>query len=76
MKAIETKYLGPTYRRGGRIRASDGDRNAITIPYDHRLDSETAHRKAAESLKNKMGWEGELVGGWLKKGTWVWVFET
>lgn len=31
------------------------------------------HRKAAEALRDKMGWNGQLIGGSLKK-TDVWVF--
>lgn len=73
MKAIQTTYKGPTNYRGSRIIASDCDGNRITIPYPHELDSPDAHRKAAEALRDKMGWEGELIGGWLKNGM-VFVF--
>lgn len=67
MKAIQTKYLGPTNYRGSRIKASDEDGNAITIGYPHEAGmGEPAHRVAAEALQRKMGWDGELVGGSLK----------
>lgn len=56
MKAIITKYLGPTNFRGSRIKASDGDRNQITISYDDALSSDDAHDAAALALCRKMGW--------------------
>jgi hypothetical protein len=68
MKAIETRYLGPTNYRGARIVASDGDGNRTTISYPYELSGEDVHRKAAEALRDKMGWTGELVGGSTKRG--------
>ncbi len=73
MKAIETKYLGPTNVRGSRIKAYDCDNNQITIPYASELDSEEAHKKAAYALRDKMEWTGELIGGGTKTG-YAWVF--
>lgn len=72
MKAIQTKYHGPTNTRGSRISATDGG-NKVTIPYPHELSGELVHRKAAEALCAKMGWQGELVSGSLKTG-YVFVF--
>ena len=70
MKAIKTKYKGPTDTRGSRIIASDGDGNRITISYPYELSGEAVHRKAAEALCDKMGWTGKksLVSGSLKNG--------
>ena len=73
MKAIITKYHGPTACKGSRISASDEDGNRITISYPYELSGEAVHRKAAEALCDKMGWTGELVGGSLKRG-YVFVF--
>jgi hypothetical protein len=73
MKAIVTKYHGPTNTRGSRITASDEDGNRITIPYPYELSGEAVHRKAAEALCSKMGWRGSLVAGSLKNG-YVFVF--
>jgi hypothetical protein len=73
MKAIQTKYIGPTNFRGSRIKASDGDKNSITISYPYELSGEDVHRKAAEALRDKMGWTGNLIGGGLKNG-YVFVF--
>lgn len=73
MKAIETKYLSATDHKGSRIKAYDCDRNSITIPYPHELSGEAVHQKAAEALRDKMGWKGQLVGGSTRKG-YVFVF--
>jgi hypothetical protein len=73
MKAIRTKYKGPTDTRGSRIIASDEDGHKVTISYPYELSSEDCHRKAADALCAKMGWTGELIGGSLKNG-YVFVF--
>lgn len=73
MKAILTKYHGPTYTRGARISASDEDGNKVYISYPYELSGEAVHRKAAEALKAKMNWQGDLVSGSLKNG-YVFVF--
>ena len=71
-QAIVTKYLSPTDVRGARIKAfCDG--GSITIGYDHSLSSEDAHRKAAEALRERMKWTGELIQAGLPKG-YVFVF--
>lgn len=68
MKAIETKYLGATDRRGSRIVASDSDGNRVTIPYPHEASGEACHRLAAEALRAKMGWAGKMISGATKTG--------
>ena len=75
MKAIKTKYKGPTDTRGSRIIASDEDGNRITISYPYELSGEAVHRKAAEALCDKMQWTGKdsLIAGSLKNG-YVFVF--
>jgi hypothetical protein len=73
MKAITTKYHGPTNTRGARITASDEDGNRVSISYPYELSGEDVHRKAADRLCEKMGWKGRLVGGSLKNGyVFVW----
>jgi hypothetical protein len=73
MKAIQTKYLGPTNTKGSRIKAYDCDNNAVTVSYDYSLNSEGNHHKAAIALAEKMGWKGNISGGHVSKGM-VWVF--
>ena len=73
MKAILTKYHGPTDTRGSRISATDSDGNRVSIPYPHELNSEEGHHKAAQALCDKMKWPGKLTGGGTKNG-YAWVF--
>ena len=74
MKAIETRYLGPTSTKGARIVAHDGDNNRIVVGYTATLTLIKSYRVAAEALRDKMGWSGELVGGATKRGyTFVFV---
>ena len=74
MKAIETHYLGATNFKPSRVVASDGDGNRIIMSWPSRDTTEAAHRVAAEALRDKMGWAGELVGGATKRGyTFVFV---
>lgn len=73
MKAIITKYIGPSNCRGSRIKATDTEHNQITISYDDSLNSDQAHMKAAIALCGKMKWPANLIGGGVKDG-YVFVF--
>lgn len=63
MKAIFTKYLGPTNSRGSRVKAYDGDGNQVTLDWESSLDSDQNHKRAAYHLCMKMQWKGNLVMG-------------
>ncbi len=67
MKAIKTRYLGPTDHRGSRIKATaEGIRESVTVPYPHEMNSgPDAHSVAALALCRKMGWDGTLIAGGL-----------
>ncbi len=78
MKAIETKYHGPSNIRGSRISASDQDGNRVILSYDSSLNSSENHRAAALALIRKMAWDKTsgyegIVGGALAH-SYVWVF--
>lgn len=73
MRAIFTKFHGPTNFRGARISASDSDGNRVTISYPYELSGEACHRAAVDALRAKMGWNGEMVSGGTKNG-YVFVF--
>lgn len=78
MKAIQTKYTGPTDTRGSRMiaTAEGGARpHRLSVPYDHALNIDENHAAAALALKNKMGWKGAMVGGGLPDKSMAWVFE-
>ena len=72
-QAIETRYLGPTNTKGGRIKAECWGGN-ITIGYDHALNSDEAHKAAAVALLEKMSALALKHGGsrsiW-NTGTWT-----
>jgi hypothetical protein len=57
---IQTRYFGPTDRRGSRIKATsrDGRKSepSILIPYDYDLGASGNHSKAAAALALMMGW--------------------
>lgn len=78
MKAIETKYHGPTNTRGARVTARDGDGNTARVPYQGPTEGpdttpEQGHARAVVALCAKMGWTGELVVGWTNRGpVFVW----
>lgn len=73
MKAITTKYIGPTNSRGSRFKAVVEDGRSITVPYDHSLNSQDNHAQAALALARKLEWSGELIAGGTKDG-YVFVF--
>jgi len=64
MQYIQTKYLSPTNNHGGRIKAkASAASDSLTIAYDHALDIEQAHAKAAMALAAKLDWRGEYAAG-------------
>jgi len=73
-KAILTKYIGPTSRRGLRIRASEPEGRSVMLDYSKELDSEGNHVAAASALCKRMGWSGKLISGWLGGVCFVHVF--
>ena len=73
MKAIETRYIGPSNTRGARMVADDGAGNRVTIPYDYAVSRDQVHADACRALLDKMKWQGELISGSTRRGM-VWVF--
>jgi hypothetical protein len=79
MQAIQTRYLGPTNTRGARIKAWAAA-GSITISYPYELSGQACHRSAAEELVKKLDWihsnYGDLLGGQLESGDYVFVFNS
>ena len=73
MKAIQTKYLGPTDFKGARVKAWIKG-NAVVGPWDHALETVDNHGAAARALVVKLKWSGRLVGGTLPDESMAWVF--
>ena len=69
MQTITTKYLGATDTLGARFKATHtGDYASVTLGYDYALSNEENHRAAAQALAEKLGWEGDYIGGHTKAG--------
>lgn len=79
MKAITTKYLGPTNTKGSRVTAYDGDGNKVVLGWRSEINSHENHRNACRALCEKMGWGGRLQGADLVSGgvctgmVWSWI---
>jgi hypothetical protein len=73
VKAIFTKFHGPSNVKGSRISATDEDGNRVMVSSDHALSQDGRHDKAALALCQKMRWTGVLIRGGLKGGN-VYVF--
>ena len=74
MKAIQTRYLGPTERRPARIKAWIEGLPAMVVSVwtlrghrNHR-EQDDDHRAAAVALCRKHGWAPVLVSGTLPNG--------
>jgi hypothetical protein len=63
VKAIRTRYSGPTNTRGSRIHATDSDGNRVSVSYQYQMEACDGHEFAAYTLMKKMGWGCELIGG-------------
>jgi hypothetical protein len=63
MQYIKTKYLCPTDHKGSRIKATASGGQTLTIHYDHALNSDDLHAKAALELAARLGWSGEYAAG-------------
>ena len=66
-QAIETRYLSATNTRGGRIKATAWG-GSIIVSYDYALNTDDAHKAAADALIAKMGWNGTFAQGGNVKG--------
>jgi len=73
MKAIQTKFHGPTHTKGSRYSARDGDGNRVILSADHALNSDENHKAAALALCAKMHWSPSLIGGGYRNCMY-WVF--
>jgi len=69
-QGIETRYLGPTNRRGSRIKAvarkadNWGAEQSATLPRDCGLSTEANHCRAAKACADGLGWPGL----WISSG--------
>jgi hypothetical protein len=81
MKAIRTKYHGPTNTGPARLSATTGEKGQRLIisrwkvpdSFDTGMGN-GLHAYVARALCDKMGWNKPLIGGGFPDGTMVWVF--
>jgi hypothetical protein len=73
MIAIETRYLGPTDKRGSRYVATTCNGHRLMRSADDSLNAEGNQAVLARALADQMKWNGELIGGGTKLGM-CWVF--
>ena len=74
MKAILTTVLPATDFKPTHIRANEPDGKSVTVSWDYGDSDYDQHHAAACKLRDKLGWEGKLIGGDLKFGM-CFVFE-
>lgn len=69
LQGIWTKWLCPTNARGSRVKAiariadSFGAEMSQTTSWNHSLNTEDNHARAAMALARKLNWHGLWVGG-------------
>jgi hypothetical protein len=73
-QAITTRYLGPSNVRGARVKAF-AEAGSLTFSWDHALNSEENHCKAARAFAEKYGWKARYVGGCVAGRDYVWCGE-
>ena len=73
MKAIQTKFIGPSETRGARVKAWI-ENIPVVLPWDHALEVVDNHGAAARKLAERLRWNGRLVGGTLPDESMAWVF--
>jgi hypothetical protein len=73
MKAIQTKFIGPSETRGARVKAWFKG-NAATVSWDYGSEIVDNHAAAVLELVASLKWSGRLVGGTLPDESMAWVF--
>lgn len=52
---VRTRYLGPTNSRGARVKATTASGLAVTVSWDHALNSTENHEAAFRAMLAKSG---------------------
>lgn len=77
MATVQTKWFGPTNRRGSRIKATSQHRaGAMWRSCAGSLSIEQNHEEAAKAMLARNEWAGDWVGGTNEDGTMTWVNTT
>jgi len=62
-QSIATHTANPTNSRGTRVIARSSGGLRLVVAWDHALDTEQNHKRAAHLLTERLGWPGRWVGG-------------
>lgn len=75
MRAITTKYYGPTNHRGSKIKATAFNKAGgyLYQEYDDALNLDKNHLEAAKALVKRLMWKGTYVVGYKDSGEFIWV---
>jgi len=67
MKAIQTRFIGPTNTKPARHKAFAEGVGSLIL-------SDSSHEGVARRFRDALGWKGTLTGGWLPNGDMAWTF--
>jgi hypothetical protein len=67
-QAIVTKFIGPSNVKGSRVKAKAAA-GSLTLHWDHSLNGDDNHTKAAKALAEKLAWGGVWFGGGMPDGS-------
>ena len=68
MKAIETRYTGPTDSRGAGVLVKAEGFRATRYAWDHALNEAQNHDAAAVAFAKARGWKGAMAEGGAADG--------
>jgi hypothetical protein len=71
-QAITTKFLPVTNTRPSRVKAT-ADAGSVTLSWDHGVNIDENHARAAKALADKFGWRGAWYQGALHDGGFCFV---
>lgn len=71
-QAITTRFLGPTDTKDSRVKAF-AEAGSVILNWDHALNSDENHCRAAMALAAKFKWKGSYYSGGIGGKDIVWV---
>ena len=66
MRAIVTKYIGPSNVKGPRVKAIEIYGKYVMSSWRDEWDTDRNHREACRDLCQRLGWKGHMVTGYIK----------
>jgi hypothetical protein len=72
-QAITIKFLGTTYTKGARLKATTRA-GSVTLDFDYGAEHEQRIKAAVDAHNAKFGWTGAYSIGTLPNGCYVAVF--